>query len=122
MTRRFYIFVLFIFAVSVPIGIVVGQTIAPPETSVSADKCDHTSSSRARFAAVRILPPVQVESFDGRTLRVADKFASETFDVDGTSIVNLPKDLQGKWFWVMYCEKDRHLYVITELSPDQQKR
>jgi hypothetical protein len=117
MSTRVRVGILLYIIALVAIAVLRAPAQEPP--TLKKDVCDHTSNSRARFEHVRVLPPVQIESYDGETLRVKDRFASEMFSADKESVVKLPKDPKGKWFWVMYCDRDRHVYAVVELTDEQ---
>lgn len=93
--------------------------------SQKADICDHVSDSAERFALVRIYPPVQVTYYDGQKIEFvfADKRGVyvHIMNVEETTVLasDFPKRWrQGLW-WVIYCDRDKHIYSISRLSPGQ---
>lgn len=84
--------------------------------------CDHTTNSKTRFDNVRITPPVKIRAWNGKLLEVTyeDRLGvyAESFEADRESIIDFTK-YEGKWMWIMYCEKDRHLYLVTPVLPKQ---
>jgi hypothetical protein len=89
-------------------------------------KCDHISATKERFENIAIRPPVNVTDYDGKTLSVVyrDRLGIyvEQYSMDKDSIIKLPKDYKGKYFWVMVdlCDKPNpYLYIVTPITEEQ---
>lgn len=100
---------------------------APPtlKKETSETNCDHDTSRIERFELIRLTAPARVTFFDNKVLESVQRddkqIKAQTFFVDDTT--KLPKDflkVYKKHFWfILYCEKDSHVYVISELSEQQ---
>jgi hypothetical protein len=91
-------------------------------------KCDHLSATKARFENIAIRPPVNVTDYDGKTLSVVFRDRQgvyvEQYFTDKDSVVKIPKDYKGKYFWVMVdvCDKPLpYLYIVTPMNEEQYK-
>lgn len=90
-----------------------------------ADICDHVSDSAERFALVRLYPPAQVTYYDGQKIEFVFSDRRGVYihimNVDETTV--LAADFAKRWrqgfWWIIYCEKDKHIYSITRLSRSQ---
>ena len=86
----------------------------------NAQTCDHESSSKTRFDAMRILPPSKLY-YDGRTITATFKEGAEILNVDKLSVLHIPPDYKSKMFWIVYDLCDRHVYVVDEVLRSQIK-
>lgn len=90
---------------------------------IMAQACDHTSNSAERFENMRILPPVQIISFERKTVvyTFSDKYTVYTGAFDVTDDTELDPAFAAEYkkgfWWILYCVKDRHLYVVRRMDP-----
>lgn len=110
------------------IGFVLTFVLTLYVNAQEVTKCDHISTSRARFDNIAIRPPVNIVAYDGRILSVVyrDRVGVyvEDYSTDKDSIMRIPKDYKGKFFWVMLdlCDKPHpYLYIVTPITDEQLK-
>lgn len=91
-------------------------------------QCDHTTNSKARFEAMRILPPVQIRAFNGLSIEATyqdnTSINAVSFDISKDTV--RPGDFsktfkQGYW-WLIYDSCDgKYLYTVVPVSKEQMK-
>ncbi len=91
------------------------------------EKCDHTTTAKERFEAIRILPPVKIIYFDGRQLEYSHEdsrgihLGSFKVDPDSSLPSEFGKKYRSEFWWILYCSKDGHLYAVQPVGQIQKK-
>lgn len=102
----------------------------PEPTPVPRPECDHESNSVRRFQLVRMLPPFQITELklpESIRYRFRDDVenvwhvGSLTVDEKSAMPANVWREYRERWYWVIYCERDGHVYTLTEVAPGQMK-
>lgn len=97
----------------------------PTPTPEPTPACDHTSSSADRFEVMRLLPPLRIRNFDLHNIeytfedRAGLHVGSLNADESTVMPANIWRQYKEKYWWILYCSKDGHIYTIVELTPDQ---
>jgi hypothetical protein len=91
--------------------------------SIHAQTCDHTSNSKERFDAIRLLPPSKI-FWDGKTVtaRYEDKqgIYIEQLTTDNQTV--LPKTFnKNRYYWVLFSLCDKRAETVIEVLPEQFK-
>lgn len=100
----------------------VGAQIATP------DKCDHETDSHRRFEKMRILQPVKVRAFNGKTIEWTSEdregIFTGSFDIAASTSVptDFAKTFKRGWFWIIYCSFDSHVYAVMHVDLKQIKK
>ena len=86
--------------------------------------CDHSSARISRFRSVRTMLPVKVTDLTATEIEVKaeDDVELLTFVLKRDATSDIPKDFKpekGKLYWILYCEKDFHLYALWEYKPQK---
>lgn len=99
----------------------------PVPTPEPTPVCDHTSNSSERFDQIRLLPPLKIKNFDPHSIeylfedRIGIHVGRLTADDTSVMPANVWKEYKDRWYWVLYCVNDGHIYTMVEVSPGQLK-
>lgn len=93
------------------------------ERLVTDSLCDHESNSMRRFEAIRVLPPVQIDMFNGvdLTYRHHDLKWIHILNIDNRTVMpeRFSKTYREHLWWIVYSKCDNHIYLIAEPTPSQ---
>ena len=87
----------------------------------------HTDGSIKRFKLVRITAPAKIlyvepNEFGHKVEYVSqDKYEIENGSFQATKETKGETPKKGKWMWFVFCEEDRYLYAIYELTAEQKR-
>ena len=87
---------------------------------------DHSTNRLSRWRLVRIVPAkityiernekgTRIEYVTNDQFEIENGYFQTTKETTG----DVPK--KGEWFWMTFCEADRHLYGIYKPTPEQLK-
>lgn len=90
-------------------------------------QCDHTSNSKKRFEAMRLLPPITVRAFNGSLIEYTyeDRLGIYVGSFELQRETEIPKDFGATYkknrYWALFSSCDNYLYILTPLTQEQLK-
>ena len=96
--------------------------------SISAvAQCDHATNAKARFDAIRLLPPVSIKHADLAIIEYLFEDRNGIYvgklSIDSTTVKpdDFNKSYKTKKWWVLHSICDGHVYTIVEVLPTIKK-
>ena len=84
-------------------------------------QCDHATNAKARFDAIRLLPPVSIKHADLAIIEYLFEDRNGIYvgklSIDSTTVKpdDFNKAYKTKKWWVLYSTCDDHIYTIVEV-------
>ena len=107
------------------LGFVTG-TCSGQDTGKDTGNHDHESHRLSRWRLLRVLPAkvtnVEKQEFGTRIEYVAnDRFEIQHGYVQSTKETKGVTPKRGEFYWLIFCNADKHAYAIYELEAEQRK-